>query len=187
MIDSNVIIHVHEHSFSRAYLLFEKFGKVYQSDFEDILLMKVESIPDFLAAFNARISEDPSLEVVASRIVPVTSTFSFQSSAEFEIKAKQVVLEWLPMLAGKKFYVRMHRKGFKDRIDRQAEETFLDLVILQELEKIGKPGVIGGIDPDVVIAVETISQQAGLSSWTRQDLQKYPWLKLDSLQTSIKN
>jgi tRNA(Ser,Leu) C12 N-acetylase TAN1 len=179
MIDWNVLINVHEHSFSRAYLLFEEFGTVYQSDFEDVLLMKVESIPDFLEAFNTRMLKDPTLKVVASRIVPVTSTFLFGSQEEFETKAKEAVLNWIPKLAGKKFNVRMHRKGLKDRIDRHEEETFLDLIILQELEAIGNPGKIGSVDPDVFIAVETVSQQAGLSCWTHQDLQKYSWLKLD--------
>lgn len=178
MVTWNIVVDVHEHSFSRAYLLLEKLGTVFQSDFENVLLMKVESIPQFLDSFNAKLLEDPSLEKVVSRIVPVTKTFTFQSSSEFETKAKEIVLNWLTILAGKKFYVRMHRRGLKDRIDRHEEETFLDLIILQELEKIGNPGQIGGEDPDVIIAVETVTQQAGLSCWTRQDLSKYPWLKL---------
>jgi len=179
MLDWNVLINVHEHSFSRTYLLLEELGRVYQSDFEDVLLLKVENIASFLEAYNSQLLKDPTLSVIASSILPVASIFSFQSQAEFETKAKKAVLEWLPALAGKKFYVRMHRRGMKDHIDRHEEETFLDLVILQELEKIGKPGQIGGIDPDIVVAVETISQQAGLSYWTRQNLEKYPWLKLD--------
>jgi tRNA(Ser,Leu) C12 N-acetylase TAN1 len=183
MICWNVVIDIHDHSFSRAYLLFEEFGTVFQSDFEDILLMKVDSIPGFLKTFNTQVLADPSLAKVASRIVPVTSTFSFESPEEFETKAKKVVLNWLPKLEGKKFYVRMYRKGMKDRIDRHEEETFLDLVILQELEKIGKPGQISVVDPDILVAVETVSHQAGLSYWSRQDLQNYPWLKLTELST----
>ena len=178
MLDWNVLIDVREHSFSPAYLLLEKFGKVYQSDFENILLLKVVSIPQFMASFNQRLLENPSLKELYNRVVPITSSFSFQSSEEFETKAKEIVLGWMPMLAGKKFYVRMHRIGFKDRIDRHEEETFLDLVILQELERISKPGTIGGLDPDVIVAVETVSERAGLSCWTRQDLSTYPWLKL---------
>ena len=187
MIDWNVLVEIRQHNFSPAYLLFEKFGAVYQSDFENVLLMKVESTPNFLKAFNTKLLENPGWEKIFSRIVPVTSTFSFQSQQEFEIKAKKVILEWLPVLAGRKFYVRMHRKGMKNHIDRYEEETFLDLVILQELEKIGEPALIGGIDPDVIVAVETISHQAGLSYWTRQDLQNYPWLNLDLPRPLIKH
>ena len=179
MLNWNVLIDVCEHSFSPAYLLLEKFGAVYQSNFENILLMKVASIPQFLADLNLRIAKDSSITNLFNRIIPVTATFSFQSQEEFETKAKETVLEWLPMLEGRKFYVRMHRKGMKDRIDRHEEETFLNLIILQESEKIGKPAQIDGVNPDLVVVVETISQQAGLSYWTRQDLQKYSWLKLD--------
>ena len=180
MLDWNVLIEVRQHSFSPAYLLLEKFGKVYQSDFENILLLKVANIPQFMESFNQKLLKNPSLKELYNRVVPITSSFSFQSSEEFETKAKEIVFDWMPKLAGKKFYVRMHRTGFKDRIDRHEEETFLDLIILQELERIGKPGEIGGLNPDVIVTVETISERAGLSCWTRQDLENYPWLKSDS-------
>lgn len=178
MLDWNVLVDVREHCFSSTYLLLEKFGTVYQSDFENILLMKIDDTARFLAYLNSRIEKEPSIANLFNRVVPVTKTFSFQSQSEFKTKAKEVVLEWLPILEGKQFYVRMHRKGMKDCIDRHKEETFLDLVILQELERIGKPGLIGGIDPDVIVVVETISNQAGMSYWTSQDLKRYPWLKL---------
>ena len=179
MLDWNVLVNVHEHSFSRTYLLFEKLGKVYQGDFENVLLMKVENISQFLETFDAKLKADPSLLEFISKITPVTSTFSFQSSSEFEDKAKQIVLEWLPNLTGKKFHVTMHRRGFKDLISSHHEEYFLDQFILDELDKIGETGKIRYEDPDAIIDVETVSQQAGLSCWTREDLQKYPWLKLD--------
>ena len=181
MLDWNVLVKVKEHSFSPAYLMLEKFGKVYQSDFENLLLVKVASIPEFLANFDRQLKEDRSLINLFERIVPVTKTFDFQSAKEFEAKAKQIVLNWMPMLASKKFYVRMHRIGFKDRIDRHEEETFLDLVILQELEKIGSPGEISGVDPDVIVAVETVTERAGLACWTSQGLRDYPWLGLGLL------
>ena len=178
MLDWNVLVKVEEHSFSPAYLLLEKLGRVYQSDFENLLLINVTNIPRFLADCDRLFQEDPNLPNLFERIVPITKTFDFQSAAEFETKVKKIVLEWLPMLAGKKFHVRMHRIGYKDRIDRHEEETFLDLVILQELEKLGKPGLIGGVDPDIIVAVETVTERAGLACWTRQDLQNYPWLGL---------
>ncbi|PSB05592.1 hypothetical protein C7B62_24870 [Pleurocapsa sp. CCALA 161] len=179
MLNWNIVVDVQEHSFSRAYLLLEEFGTVFQSDFENILLMNVNSIPEFLDSLNSKLLQDPSLKKVFARIVPVTSTFSFQSAAEFETKAKDVLMEWLSILAGKRIYVRMHRKGLKDRLDGNEEENHLDLIILQELEKLGKPGQISLKDPEAIVFVETISQQAGLSCWTCQDLENYPWLKLN--------
>lgn len=179
MLNWNVVVTLDEHSFSQAYLLLEELGTVYQSDFENVLLMKVESIPLFLETFNDKLLKEPSLAKLVSRIVPVTANFSFQSSAEFEIKAKEIVLNWLPTLAGKKFSVRMHRRGFKGLISSEHEAGFLDQIILEELQTLGNPGQIDLEDPDAIVAVETVSQQAGLSCWTRQDWQNYPWLRLN--------
>lgn len=44
----NVVVNVQEHGFSRAYLLLQELGTVYMSDFENVLLMEVSSIPQFL-------------------------------------------------------------------------------------------------------------------------------------------
>ena len=178
MLDWNVMVKVHEHSFSQAYLLLEELGKVYQSEFENVLLLKVDSVASFLANFNEKLLKEPSLVNNFSRIVPVTVIFSFQSVTEFETKAKEVVTNWLSKLAGKSFYVDMHRLGFKGQISSDDEEDFLDRTILEELENIGSPGQIDFEDPDALIAVETVSHQGGISCWTRQDLQHYPWLKL---------
>ena len=178
MLDWNVVVNLHEHSFSRAYLLLEQLGKVYQSDFENVLLLEVDSIPSFLQIFNDKLTQEPNLLKEFSRIVPVTSTFSFQSAAEFEAKAKETISNWLPKLAGKSFYVDMHRRGFKSQISSDYEEDWLDRMILEELEKMDSRGQIDFEDPDLLISVETVSHQAGLSCWTREDLQNYPWLKL---------
>ena len=73
----------------------------------------------------------------------------------------------------------MHHRGFKGRISSHDEERFLDHLLLEELGKIGNPGHITFEDPDAIVVVETVGQQAGLSCWTREDLQRYPLLRLD--------
>ncbi len=175
----NVVVNLHEHSFRRAFELLQGLGAVYTTEFLNVLVMEVSNIPRFLETLNAWVSDDPSLLKIISRVVPVTSTFSFQSPEEFETKAKEVVMYWLPLLAGKNFHVRMHRRGFKGRISSHDEERFLDTILLEELGKMGNPGHITFEDPDAIIVVETVGQQAGLSCWTREDLQRYPLLRLD--------
>jgi len=145
----------------------------------NVLVMEVSNIPRFLETLNAWVSDDPSLLQLIARVVPVTCTFSFQSPEEFETKAKEAVLYWLPSLAGKRFHVRMHRRGFKGRISSLEEEHFLDKILLEELGKIGSPGHITFENPDAILVVETVGQQVGLSCWTREDLQHYPLLRLD--------
>lgn len=175
----NVVVNLHEHGFRRAFELLQGLGAVYTTDFLNVLVMEVSNIPRFLETLNTWMSDDPNLAKLLSRVVPVTSTFSFQSPAEFETKAKEAVLYFLPNLAGKSFHIRMHRRGFKGRLSSHNEERFLDEILLEELGKIGSPGQITFEDPDAIIVLETVGQQAGLSCWNREDLQRYPLLRLD--------
>jgi tRNA(Ser,Leu) C12 N-acetylase TAN1 len=175
----NVVVNLHERGFKRAFKLLQGLGAVYNTGFLNVLVMEVSNIPRFLETLNAWVSDDPSLLKLLARVVPVTCTFSFQSPLEFETKAQEAVLSWLPQLAGKSFYVRMHRRGFKGRISSPEEERFLDRVLLEALDQIGNPGRITFEDPDAILVLETVGQQAGLSCWTREDLQHYPFLRLD--------
>ncbi|MEO1005203.1 MAG: hypothetical protein AAFW67_04970 [Cyanobacteria bacterium J06638_38] len=178
MLHWNVLFDIHEHGFSRAYLLLKELGTVYLSDFDNILLLEVNSIPQFLETLKRMIAKDSSLSRLFSLVVPVTTTFEFQTPAEFETKAQEVILSWLPSLAGKSFYVRIHRRGFKGIIDTHHEAGFLDRMILEQLEKMGHPGQIMHEDPDALINVEIVGKHVGLSCWTYEDLQRFPVIKL---------
>ena len=70
----------------------------------------------------------------------------------------------------------MHRRGFKGRISSQQEERLLDDAILDSLSAAGTPARITFDDPDAVIDVETVGNQAGASLWTREELNRYPFL-----------
>jgi tRNA(Ser,Leu) C12 N-acetylase TAN1 len=175
----NVAINLYEHTFKRAFKLLQGLGAVSPTEFFNVLVMEVSDIHRFLETLKAWIVDDPSLLKVLARVVPVTSTFTFQSPAEFETKAKEAVLQWLPQLASKKFYVRMHRRGFKGRLSSLDEEHFLDGILLEALEKNGTPGRISFEDPDEVVVVETVGQQAGLACWTREEMQRYPFLRIN--------
>lgn len=69
--------------------------------------------------------------------------------------------------------------GFKSRLSTIEEEKFLGTYILEQLEQSGSPCKINFDNPDVIIAVETVAQQAGISIWSREDIEHYPILKLD--------
>jgi tRNA(Ser,Leu) C12 N-acetylase TAN1 len=74
----------------------------------------------------------------------------------------------------------MHRRGFKGRLSSQEEEHFLDDYILERLASKGKTTAkIDFSGAERVIAIETVGQRAGLSLWTREQIQRYPFLKLD--------
>lgn len=59
------------------------------------------------------------------------------------------------------------------------EEQFLDHFVIETLETEGENATITFENPDVIIALETVGNEAGMSFWDRQALVKYPILKLD--------
>jgi adenylyl- and sulfurtransferase ThiI len=179
MQDWNVVVSVRDRHYQKSRRLLEEYGLVSQTAFFNVLLLKVDSIETFLRRLQARYEAGTELRECLGHVVPVTTTFTFHSPAEFESGARQALLPWVPALAGKTFHVRMHRRGFKDRISSQEEERRLDRFLLERLADTGASARIDFDDPDEIIAVETVAQWAGLSFWMREDLLRYPFLRLD--------
>ena len=67
--------------------------------------------------------------------------------------------------------INLNERGFR--------QAYKKLGVFESIEKTGTPGHITFEDPDAIIAVETIAQWAGLSLWRREDLQRYPFIRLD--------
>ena len=179
MRDWNVVVTVNEGGFVQAIRFLEKLGEIAKTDYYNVLVMKSDDIPGLLDELVRQISEEPEIASFLSRIAPLTHTFHFQSPEEFEGKAREIVLNWATVLAGKSFHARMHRRGFKGRISSQEAEQFLDGVLLESLEKANTPAHVTFDDPDFIIAIETLGPRAGISLWTRKDLARYSFLRLD--------
>jgi len=172
----NVVITVHEGYYNLVRELLKPLGAVHKTDYFNVLVMTVDDMQQALEAIRAMLGEKPELHGAIARFVPAAQTFFFTSAAEFEKKAQEAVLSLTRELEGKKFHIRMKRRGFKKRISSLEEETFLDRVLLEALEKRGAPGTISFTDPDAVIAIETVGQQAGMTLFTREELIMYPFL-----------
>jgi tRNA(Ser,Leu) C12 N-acetylase TAN1 len=111
--------------------------------------------------------------------MPAQATFDFATREEFEAKARAVILGWTGRIAGKTFHVRLHRRGMGDQLNSLSEEKLLDATVLDKLTQMGRGSRITFDDPDLVIDIETVGNRAGISLWTREDLQRFPFLRVD--------
>ena len=179
MRDWNVVVTVNEDGYRRVRRMLERYGAMAPTDFYNVMVMRVADPEGLMSDLQNRIQDSPGLMNDLSRVVPAAQTFDFQTVAEFEEKSREIVLRWAPQLANKHFYVRLHRRGFKGVLSTPQEERFLDEVILDALEQAGTPGRIDFDDPDVVIDIETVGNRAGISLWTREDLQQFEFLRPD--------
>jgi len=175
----NVVVTVYERHYQLARQLLADFGAVAETDYFNVLAMQAADPLGFLAEVDAAARQDAALRESVSRVMPVTSSFAFQDPPEFEQRARQAAALWLPRLAGRAFHVRMHRRGFRGRLSSQEEELFLDRFLIETLQQQGSDARLSFDNPDFILALETLGQQAGMSLWSREEIASYPLLKLD--------
>lgn len=174
MIDWNVIITVRR-EFDRALSVLRKLGTVERTGLYNVLVMRVPDVRAFVEQVTWATGE--RFFDLISHVVPVSEKIEFETAEELESKARDIAFTWAPLLAGKTMHVRMRRRGRKGELHAQEIERWLGETIFAELEDRGTPCRYALDDPDVVIAIETIRNTAGMGLWIRADLDRYPWLR----------
>jgi tRNA(Ser,Leu) C12 N-acetylase TAN1 len=174
--DWNVVVTLPEPTFREASRLLRRWGRVRRTGFHNVLVMTVEEPRSFLAEFAAVLAEAPGLRNFVSHVVPADRVFDFREPAEFEARAREVALGWLPRLAGRSLMVRVRRRGLKGARSAQAEERALADAVLAALEVKGTPARVDLEDPDCTIQVETVGGRAGMSLWSREERRAFPFL-----------
>lgn len=176
--DWNVVATIRQNKDTeKARTILQQFGEASLSEFTDVLVLKTDQPPQLLNRLQDLMTREPEKLSFLSRIVPVERLFEYQTPQDFEDRVKEAVQPWLSRIEGKSFHVRMHRRGFKGRLNSQDEERRLAEFIIDSLEKDGKTASIQMDDADIVVDIETVGQRAGVSLWTREELEKYPFLK----------
>lgn len=178
MRDWNVVVTVLPDGFRDAVRILAPFGPVVATDYYGVLVMKVDDGRAFMESLRALLTRDATLANVVARLVPVTETFTYESAEEFRAKTDAVVAAWAADLAGRRFYVRMHRRGFKGKLASNAEERRLGEFLLARVPPGREPAHIDFERPDVVIAVETVGTQSGLARFSREELDRFELLRL---------
>jgi tRNA(Ser,Leu) C12 N-acetylase TAN1 len=180
--DWNVVVTAYDwRGLRSARRLLSRYGEVARTEFHNVLVLKVPDVAAFLDAISAAAEHDASMRNDISRIVPAQATFAFATAAEFEEKARAIACQWAERMAGGSFHVRLHRRtgGSPARLRGQAEERHLGVSILERLSELGQPGRLDFEDPDYVLDIETVGERAGMSLWSRDDLKRFPFLRVD--------
>lgn len=173
--DWNVVASVREPNFREARDLLGELGEVGTTDYYNVLVLRVEAVGEMLERLRARCAADPHVLQWLGHVVPATVTFAFQSPQEFEDRAREALLAQAGQLAGHSFHIRIERRGFKGRLDAGHEERLLGEAVLAAA---GRGARVTFEDPDVIVAIETVGQRAGLSLWSRALRARYPFLRL---------
>jgi tRNA(Ser,Leu) C12 N-acetylase TAN1 len=177
--DWNVVVSVFQDGYRRALRALQKLGMAERSPYHNVLVMKVDDPVVLLEALEKRTEENPALYDAISRVAPAMRDFDFLSEAEFIEKAKSIIREWLPRLAGRSFHVRLRRRGTIHELRTQDAERLFNDAVVDATTQMATSSKISFTDPDVVIAIDTVDTRAGLAMWTREDLARFHLLRPD--------
>jgi tRNA(Ser,Leu) C12 N-acetylase TAN1 len=180
--DWNVVVTAYDwRGLRSARRLLSRYGEVARTEFHNVLVLKVADVAAFLEDISAAAEDDVSVRNDISRIMPAQATFAFGTTAEFEEKTRAIACQWADRIAGGSFHVRLHRRRGDSpvKLSAQAEERYLDVSILERLRELGHTGHLDFQDPDYVIDIETVGERAGMSLWSRDDLKRFPFLRVD--------
>lgn len=180
MRDWNVVVTLLPEGYGDAVRILRQFGDIARSAFRDVLVMRIETdAHDFQEAIHELLSKDATLANAVARLIPVTATFSFETADEFRTKAVQAARQWTNDLADRSFYVRMHRRGFAESLNSHEEERAIGESLIEGLREAHPETRVRFDGPDFVIAVETVNREAGLSLWSRADLDRHELLRFE--------
>jgi len=160
-----------------ALRLLTPHGEFKGSGFKDVLQGYVEDVHLLLDKLELMRQENPDKIISLSQILALERTFTF-NLPDFMDKLKETVLPYVEKVEGKKFYVRVKRRGHKGEMSSLEIEKEISSFIFEKLEEAGKPAQVSFSDPDVIIIVETIANRAGVALVTREMREKYPLIKV---------
>lgn len=179
MRDWNVLVTVRADGWNAALRLLRGFGRVAETPFYNVLVLHVDDRAAFVEALDALATREPAAVQCLARVSPAETVFTFSTAEEFAARAREATAGYAPALAGRSFYVRVHRRGFKGRLSGQEQARTIAEALLERALASGAPARVSFDAPDFVVAIETLGPQAGVALLSREDLARHPFLAPD--------
>ena len=153
------------------------YGEFRKTEFLGVILGKVDNPGAFLSSVSEKRSRQPFAFHDLGRIVPFDRFFIFRLE-DFLEKVKEAIRPYIPLLADKRFYVRLERRGLKGRIVSPEVERALDTFVETELSQMGRSAQIDFEHPDAVVVVETVGDRCGVGFLTREMMDRYDFVRV---------
>jgi tRNA(Ser,Leu) C12 N-acetylase TAN1 len=177
-LDWNVVLTVRAGHRRRLRRALHRLVFLRRSGFHNVFVGRVSDAATILEGVATLGAARPDVLEWIGRIVPVERTFAVDA-AHF---ADQVVTEAAPLLdrlAGRRFHVRVERRGHKHVIHSQETVQRVGETLLERLAAQSPGTAVDFRDPDVVVVVEIVGPAAGVGLVTREQRQRFPFVRID--------
>ncbi|NJD62993.1 MAG: hypothetical protein FIA93_09810 [Deltaproteobacteria bacterium] len=173
----NVVLTCRRNGEKGALKQLKYFGHFVPTGFRDVLRGFVTERPLFFEELlKCRETRDPLWRYV-SRLVPIDATFSFTLET-FRERLGEVVDRLAERVSPGLFYVRIERRGHKGEIPTPEVEREMDGRIIAAHERLGRESRVDFEGFRTAVAVETFHDLGGAGLVSREEMDKYPFLKV---------
>jgi tRNA(Ser,Leu) C12 N-acetylase TAN1 len=154
-----------------------RLGRFRPGGYRNVVVGSVGDRTAFLDRVAEELAHDPRLPTALARLLPIDQTLRFTLETALDVLAAAVE-PLVDQLSGDAFFVRVERRGLKGRLHTPTLERDLADRVWRMIEaRGGTPRVYFG-DPDGVIVVETLGDQAGVALLPRALRQRYPFVRI---------
>jgi len=154
-----------------------RLGQFRPAGYRNVVAGLVTDREVFLGRVRDALAGDPLLPTALAKIVPVDATLRFEPADPLPTLAGAVE-PMLDRLAGGTFFVRCERRGLKGRLHSPTLERDLADRIWRALEERGHTPRVAFQNPDAVLVVETLGDEAGIGVITRALRERYPFVRV---------
>jgi tRNA(Ser,Leu) C12 N-acetylase TAN1 len=145
--------------------------------YRNVAIGRVADMPAFLAALRDDLVREPGRAAALGRVLPIERTLLLDPSAP--LASLEAAIEPLHVrLAGGSYFVRLERRGLRDALHSGDVERTLGAVLWRALEAAGHVPRVAFRDPDVVVAIETLGERAGIAVIDRALRVTYPFVRI---------
>lgn len=177
-LDWNVLVTAQQGGQRRLRYALRRLVRLRTAGFRNVLIGRVPAPDALLSDLAALRTERPILDEWLGKVVPIERTF-LVDVARFQEQLQEQVGHFLDRLAGRTFHVRVERRGHKGTINTHRCEQALGDYVCAALERSGIAPSVAFANPAAVLAVEVLGPVAGIGFVTREQRQRFPFVKMD--------
>ena len=131
--------------------------------YRNVAIGRVGDVPAFLAGLRDDVARDTVLAGALARVLPIDHTFRLDGDDPMT-SLETAVGALHPRLAGESFFVRLERRGLHGTLHTSEVERALGTVLWRPARGARATRRASTFaDPDVIIAIETLGDRAGVA------------------------
>lgn len=155
----------------------KRLGRFQGSGYRNIMIGDVPDPLAFLPLVRDAFATDPLLQRSLGKLVPMDQVVPFAIDTAVET-ITIAALALAERVGSGSFFVRMERRGFRHLLHTAETERLVGERIVASLQARGHTPVVRFKDPDYVLMIETVGEEAGLALIPRALRTDFPFVRV---------